>query len=178
MACRPTLLFAILLLLASCRKYKDPAPISDDRLDDRPYCNDPSAVNYNWDFPGYPDNAVCIYPTQLFSGNYLYVDTLLSAEGLPLATDTFPLQVTALDSTHLNLNGFCPGTAHTAKATRFFRFTLDSLLGNGQTFCGGKDTIAGGGTKSGIADTLTFQLQYTLQTDTGAFSHKGTAFKQ
>ncbi len=174
----PIVLFVVLLLLAGCKKYKDPAPIQDDRLDDKKYCNDPAAVNYNWDFPGTPDNTVCIYPAQLFKGNYLYVDTLLSTEGAVVLTDTFPIQIVQIDSTHLTLSGFCPTTTHSAKANRFFSFTIDSLLGNGQVFCNGKDTIAGGGSKYGIGDTSTIQFNYTLQTDTGMTTHKGTAFKQ
>jgi hypothetical protein len=169
-------LLAALFVISACKKYKDPDPITDSRLTTK-YCNDPAAINYNWDFPGVPDNSVCIYPAQIFKGNYMYHDSIVNGEGSVLKTDSFPMTVVQLDSTHLTLKGFCLGTDHSAKANRFFKFVIDSLVGYGQTFCNNKDTISGGGSKSGIGDTNTIQFNYILQTDTGAVQHKGTANK-
>ena len=168
---------AIVLFLTSCKKYKDPAPITDGRLTTK-YCNDPAAVNYNWDFPGVPDNTVCIYPTDIFKGTYLYHDSILNPEGGVIQIDSFPITINQLDSTHMQLIGFCGINPHSAKASRFFSFIIDSIAGNGQIFCNNKDTIAGGGHKSGIADTSTIKFSYTLQTDTGVVIHAGTAIKQ
>lgn len=165
------------IVFSACKKYKDPAPISDSRLTSK-YCNDPAAINYNWDFPGVPDNNVCIYPAQIFKGNYMYHDSILNPEGGVLKVDSFPITIIQNDSTHLTLKGFCLGTDHTAKANRFFKFVIDSLVGYGQTYCNSKDTISGGGSKIGIGDTNTIQFNYLLQTDTGVVTHKGTAIKK
>jgi hypothetical protein len=166
-----------ILFLVSCKKYKDPAPFTDDRIKNK-YCNDPSAINYNWDFPGIPDNTVCIYPADIFKGNYFYRDSILNLEGGVLKTDSFPITITQLDSTHLTIAGFCGSNSHSAKATRFFSFVLDSLVGYGQVFCNNKDTISGGGSKFSLSDTSTIQFDYILQTDTGVVIHQGTATKQ
>lgn len=171
------IILLLVVAIASCKKYKDPDPISDARLNTK-YCNDPAAVNYNWDFPGIPDNNVCIYPAQLFKGNYLYTDSILNIDGAVLKVDSFPISLSQIDSTHLTIKGFCTSTDFSAKANRFFKFVLDSLVGYGQTFCNGKDTICGGGSKLGIGDTSTIQFNYTLQTDTGVVIHRGTAVKK
>lgn len=49
--------FKVFILLAlsvsiffSCEKWKDPNPDVDPRITERKYCNDPEAINYNWDF--------------------------------------------------------------------------------------------------------------------------------
>jgi hypothetical protein len=164
------------VLFASCKKYKDPAPISDSRLTTK-YCNDPSAINYNWDFPGVPDNSVCIYPADIFKGTYFYRDSITNEEGSVLKTDSFTLSITQLDTTHLEIIGFCGTNIHTAKANRYFKFVLDSLAGNGQVFCNNKDTIAGNGSKYSISDTNTIKFNYQLLTDTGIVTHTGTAIK-
>lgn len=170
-------LLLIVVLASACKKYQDPAPFTDDRIK-TPYCNDPTAVNYNWDFPGIPDNTVCIYPTQIFEGNYFYRDSLYDKNGELTKVDSFPIYILALDTVHMKLGGFCPSTEFTAKATRYFQFTIDSLLGDGQDFCGNDDTISGKGKKSGIADTISFKFDYQIQTDTGLVTHTGTAIKQ
>ena len=173
----PIRILALLLLLtAACKKYEDPDPFTDDRIKNK-YCNIPSAINYNWDFPGIADNTTCIFPAQIYKGNYLFHDTVVNALGEYISKDSFLVSFLQIDSTRLTISGFCGYNLHYAKATRFFKFTLDSLIGNGQVFCNNKDTIAGGGSKIGIHDTSTIQIVYQLQTDTGIVFHKGTAFK-
>src|ERR1043165_6289024 len=78
----------------SCKKWQDPAPKEDPRLT-RPYCNDPEAVNYNWDFPGKPDNSVCFYPSDLFAGTYTFWDTVTHVEKeLLLSADSLSVSIT------------------------------------------------------------------------------------
>ncbi|MBL7765263.1 MAG: hypothetical protein JNJ58_04170 [Chitinophagaceae bacterium] len=173
---RNGLLFILLLTALACKRYKDPAPFTDSRIKNK-YCNDPAAINYNWDFPGIPDNSVCIYPAQIYQGSYFYRDSIFNAAGTLLAQDSFNISIIQIDSTHLTISGFCDTTKYTARATRYYTFTLDSLLGNGQLYCNNKDTIAGKGIKNGIGDTSFLKLIYTLQTDTGVSYHSGTATK-
>lgn len=168
----------LVMLIMGCKRYKDPSPFTDSRIS-KPYCNDPSAINYNWDFPGIPDNSTCIYPAQIFAGNYLFKDSLIDSIGNVMAIDSFPLQIQMVDSSHLQITGFCGSLIHTAKANRFYTFTLDSLVGNGQTYCAGsQDIISGKASKTGIFDSTQFTMQYLLQTSTGSSNHHGTAIKQ
>jgi hypothetical protein len=170
------ILALLLLFFCACKKYKDPEPVTDSRIKNK-YCNIPSAINYNWDFPGVEDNSTCIFPAQIYTGSYFFHDTTIDEAGAFIRKDSFPVSFVQIDSIHLTISGFCGATAHKATASRFLKFTLDSLQGNGQTFCNSKDTIAGNGFKAGIQDTSTIQLVYQLQTDTGIVYHKGTAFK-
>lgn len=166
----------ILLFFGACKKYSDPEPFTDSRIKNK-YCNIPSAINYNWDFPGIEDNTTCIFPAQIYSGNYLFHDTVTDASGLYISHDSFPIAFAQLDSTKLSISGFCVGSSYSATANRFFKFTLDSLQGHGQTFCNNKDTIAGSGYKTSLLDTTLIQINYRLYTDTGIVYHKGTAVK-
>lgn len=169
------LLACLLVFFCACKKYVDPAPFTDPRIVNK-YCNDPAAINYNWDFPGVPDNTVCVYPAEIYAGSYLFHDTIIKFTGEYISNDSFLISFLDIDSTHLKITGFCGANFHTAKANRFFKFTLDSLVGNGQTFCNGIDTIVGGGSKIAIQDTF-IQIVYQLQTDTGVVYHKGVANK-
>lgn len=167
----------VLVSMVACKRYTDPDPFTDDRLTN-PYCNDPSAVNYNWGFPGKPDNSVCVYPTQLFEGQYIVNDTVWSTTQAPLLVSEFPLTITAIDTVKLQLKGFCDTVIHTARASRFLQFNLDTVVGYGQQYCAGKDTLMVSGSKAFISDTNGFDITYTLFTDTGVVQHRGRATKQ
>lgn len=171
------LLFSILAYVG-CKPCKDPAPFSDSRISNH-YCNVPSAINYNWNFPGIEDNTTCVYPAQIYKGNYFYRDSIFNAEGHMVGTDSFMLSFTQIDSTHLTITGFCGTTVFTAKANRFYKFTLDSLQGNGQYLCSTADTIAGSGSKTGLDDSTTMKLNYQVSKAIGGvFTHYGIATKQ
>jgi len=171
------ILLILLLFAASCKPYQDPEPISDDRINN-PYCNDPSAINYNWGFPGLPDNSLCVYPTDVFTGNYTYFDTAYDAALNVLATNSYNLQISNVDTTRLLINGFCSGITIKATANRFLDFVIDSIHGNGQVFCDPLDTIIGGGQKSDFYDSLYILFNYQIESDTGLATHKGRAVKQ
>ena len=166
----------VLFILGACKKYEDPDPFTDPRIKNK-YCNIPSAINYNWDFPGIEDNTTCIFPAQIYQGTYLFHDTIIDDLGAFVSKDSFYISFLQIDSTKLTVTGFCGVNPYMATANRFFKFTLDSLLGNGQQYCNQQDTIAGGGSKASLQDTNTIQIVYQLQTDTGVVLHKGTAFK-
>lgn len=163
--------------LLSCKKYKDPEPFTDSRINTK-YCNDPSAINFNWDFPGIPDNSVCVYPSQIYNGSFLMYDTIINYLGETLATDTFSILMSAIDTTRIHITGFCGNQIYKAHANRFLSFTLDSTLGNGQLFCNNKDTISGGAKKSGLHDTIPILWKYYIQTDTGVVTHIAQAVKK
>ena len=170
-------LFVLILLFLSCKKYKDPDPFTDPRIVNK-YCNIPSAINYNWNFPGIPDDSQCVFPAQIYNGSYFYHDSIYNNAGLLLSEDSFVLNFTQIDTTRLQITGFCPGNTIFAKATRFYKFTIDSIAGNGQLLCNITDTLAGKGSKFDLSDTTTIQLEYTVYTDTGIIYHAGTAIKQ
>lgn len=165
----------ILLFVAACKPYKDPDPITDPRLTN-PYCNDPSAVNYNWDFPGVPDNSVCFYPSDVFAGQYIWRDTVLDNNLLPISFDSTLVTITKTDTTRLAITGKCNTLNLTA--TRFLSITIDSVIGNGQQFCRMGDTIVGNGIKSSVADTTSFTINYVIYSDTGNSTHKAYFLKQ
>lgn len=152
-------------------------PFTDDRLI-KPYCNDPSAINFNWDFPGRPDNSVCIYPSQIYNGDYLFYDTITDFFGNFKSADSFDLHFNNLDSVYLNISGFCGAKIFTAKANRYLKFNLDTLTGIGQLFCNNQDTITLSGSKKEISDTNFISIKYQVYTDTGIVYHLGTAIKK
>src|SRR5690606_36427140 len=104
------LIVSSVLLMVACEKYKDPPPTEDDRLTN-PYCNDPRAINYNHGFPGKPDNSVCIFPVDLFVGNWIFTDTVYAADETILFTDTVNLQMATIQSddtySKLEVTGWC-----------------------------------------------------------------------
>jgi len=168
----------------SCAKWKDPKPVNDPRLTN-PYCNDPTAVNYNLGFPGKPDNTTCFYPSDLFAGSYLVHDSIyLSPSGLFIAADSFIINISKLSSTKIGIIGFCPSSKQlilTAGPT--YVATVDTTVGDtatlnqGQTLCRIQDTLNGTISKDMVDSTL---LHITLQvvSDTGISELVGIARKQ
>lgn len=174
-------LSAILLCaLAACSK-PDPTATGDPNNPalQRPYCPVPTAVNYNWDFPGLPDSSVCYYPTDIFKGSYLYVDSFYR-EDLSLAgSDTFLLQFIARSQTKLEIKGFCDGPADSLllTANRFLRAEVDSTTALGRFLCRPQDTISGFVSRT-LADTSRVRVSFTVRSDTGVTLHYGTALRQ
>jgi hypothetical protein len=176
---RPILLritfFALFITIHSCKRYVDPAP-QNLNLTNK-YCNDPIAVNYNWNFPGLPDNGVCIYPADVFVGNFTFYDSLQDiGTGLYLPNDTLPLQITKMTNSAFLIGGLCPSASFMAKAYRNMQFTLDSNSINGQLFCVVQDTLSGKGSKNFVSDT-SFKFSYTLNTPAGIQKHRGILIK-
>lgn len=169
-------LLVILLFALSCKPYKDPDPIKDPRLTN-PYCNDPAAINYNWEFPGVPDNTTCIFPSDVFEGNYIWYDSTQDENLNILAFDSTFVNVAKVDTTRLTLSGKCNYNL-SLTADRFLNIVIDSLHGDGQQFCQTNDTIIGTGLKIGFADTTSFTMNYIIVSDTGSSFHKAYFLKQ
>lgn len=166
-----------LLVITSCKKYKDPSPFTDSRITN-PYCNDPAALNYNWGFPGIADNSLCIYPSTIFSGNYFYHDTVYDVSGTVLGQDSFMIQISPVDTSKVHITGFCGSNILTATTDKYYKLRLDSTFTDGQHLCNNNDTITGEGNKKGFTDTSTMKLSYQVRDASGVYFHGGTAIKQ
>ncbi|MFI5196572.1 MAG: hypothetical protein ACHQD8_05740 [Chitinophagales bacterium] len=169
------------IMFFSCAKWKDPKGY-DPNLPHH-YCNDPAAVNYNWNFPGKPDNTVCFYPTDLFGGTYFFRDSIYR-DTLFIRADSFTLTMTAVSHTKINVAGFClNGNTITLTAGPTYIATVDTTEGDtttinhGQMLCRIQDTVSGTISKDRVDSTL---LHITLQvaSDTGMTTHYGNARKQ
>lgn len=176
------------LLMMSCMK--DANGVKTDARLDRPYCNDPQAVNYNWDFPGKPDNSICFFPTDVFRGTYTFYDSLYDVDFQRRDSSYYDIHLYAIDKSKFVLTGLCNKGITTENDTviftadRFYKATADSTNTNdsvklkGQVMkCKLSDTLSGfimkDKTDSGI---LRFNL--TIFTPKGVMYHIGTAKKK
>ncbi len=175
----------LVLVVVSCSKWVDPKPI--DLGLTNPYCNDPNAVNYNWGFPGKPDNTVCFYPTDVFKGKYVFIDSIYSESGstagnfLYAKIDT--LYFIAISQTKLVATGFCGPTDSMHLTAVTFTASVDTLAGDsltatqGQiTFCRTTDTV-NGSIFYNRNDSL-LHVNFQVTSDTGISQHIGKARKQ
>jgi len=180
-----------LLLLISCEKWQDSKADSDPRLQDRKYCNDPDAVNFNWGFPGVPDSTKCIFPTDLYAGTYSFTDSIYSSNNLLdtlQSKTTYTLYIIPLSKKQFIVKGFCSSndslfftagrTTYSASADSTFKFN-DTIKVYGQPLCRIADTLSGTIVKNRY-DTTNTQLfiDWKVISDTGTFYHRGTAIKQ
>jgi len=173
----------------SCKKWSDPTTPTDPRLNERKYCNDPEAVNYNWNFPGKPDNSVCIYPSDLFKGTYTFTDSIYNDQQLfdSAGSQTlYTLQFIPVDKSRFRVVGFCANTdslKFTAERSTYQAnadttiFLNDTTKVYGQFFCRNLDTLSGNIVKS-RSDSTSITIQFQVVSDTGINYHRGTAIKQ
>jgi hypothetical protein len=166
-------------LLLSCAKYKDPKGY-DPHLPNH-YCNDPLGVNYNWDFPGVPDNTTCFYPTDVFAGKYLFHDSMfLKSNFLFIGADSFILTIKKVNNLKMSIFGLCAnGDGFSLTATPIFTASVDTTVGDslssyGQLLCSLHDTLTGSISQNRIDSTITISLQ--VASDTGVTTlHLGSA---
>lgn len=178
----PVILF--LALLGGCDKWEDPAPGDHPGLNN-PYCNDPEAINYNWGFPGRPNDSVCIYPTDVFKGTYSFRDSIYLPDGSFDSLGslvTYTLQIHPLTRQKMAITGWCPSLTDSIKMTadRFFRASIDTLdgLAQGQTMCRILDTATLGTLARSATNDTFLTIDFTVVSDTGVRFHRGTAVKQ
>ena len=181
----------VLMLLAlpaivfyACKKYKDP-PVTtlDPRLTNH-YCNDPRAVNYNWNFPGIDDSTTCVFPVDSFIGTWIFHDTIYLPSGDTQGTTIKQLIITSTEDTaktHLAVAGWCGGnTPFNATANKYNRADVDTFPGGpfGQFLCSQSDTLNGYFSKNPL-DTLTYSLKvdFTINSASGVTYHRGIATK-
>lgn len=162
---------------------------ADPRLD-RLYCNDPQAVNYNWDFPGKPDNTLCFFPVDVFRGTYTFYDSVYDADFQRNDSGYYDIKLIALDKSKFAIIGFCnkgvwtEGDTIRFTADRFYKatadstVTADSVVLKGQvSVCNLKDTINGFVIKD-KADTNLLRINLSIYTEKGLKYHIGTARKK
>jgi hypothetical protein len=177
-----------LIGILSCKKWQDKPGIPDPRINERKYCNDPRAINYNWGFPGVSDSTVCMYPAQVFKGKYIYTDSIYFpdfTQDTLHPEKTYTLLINEISYNKLSLEGFCEGNqAIFLTASRYnYRATIDTTIHSsdttvdyGQFFCRQLDTLTGYLSKS-QGDSTHLLIEFTVVSDTGIRIHKGTALR-
>ncbi len=181
--------------LSSCERWKDKPAVNLGLTN--LYCNDPNAVNYNWNFPGKPDNTVCFYPSDLFAGvDSFFIDSIFQQDLSYTKRDSFMLSLVKLTNTSLLMSGFCDSNrslSWTLTAAKTYLASVDTVLGGiGPAFCRGRDSIMGDtltgtisrdmyvltdthDTGSARVDTFLLHINFTVNSDTGITLHRGTA---
>jgi hypothetical protein len=165
-------IFIFMVGLSSCMKRED-VPASAYEGQDSLYCNDPEAINYNREFPGTPDNATCLYPTDVFAGRFLLTDTVYTEDFASNYIKTDTINIYQLSKTKIAVVGFC-GAFDSLKLTagRYYKATLDSTIENGQPLCNPKDTVSG----LFSSGAMGIRIDMLLTSDTaGTKFHRGTA---
>ena len=172
---RYSIFLVFIVLLSSCSKWQDKPATNDPRLTN-PYCNDPQAVNYNWGFPGKPDNTTCYYPTDLFKGGYSFTDSVYLPDDSLALVNAYSLYVTPLNHTAMSVSGFCGGNVILKfTAGKYGTATVDTnaTVQAGQYLCRELDTVSGTFTTTNNGLYVSFKVV----SDTGFTSHRGTAKK-
>jgi hypothetical protein len=164
------------LLIGGCQKYEDVPGQYDPRLD-RKYCNDPEAVNFNFDFPGTADNSVCYYPADVFAGTYSFIDSVYTSANKMAFSKQLTLAVQAQGHGKFDLSGFCSGNTLHFTVNRTLKASADSTVPNGHTLCRVQDTVSGYLIRK-LGDSTRLHVLLTVVSDTGATIHQGTAYKQ
>lgn len=165
------------MLLAGCQKWEDKPPPAIELT--KRYCNIPSAINYNHNYPGIEDNSVCVFPSGPYVGNYTFVDSVFYPD-----IDTavpFPLinfSISSRNDTQLYVNNFCAsGNQLAFSANRYYRAESDSVIAPGkQLMCRSLDTLSG--TMEYRPADSSIYLEFTVVSDTGSAVHRGRAFKK
>lgn len=181
---KTVLLLSLIAVVSSCKKWQDPAPQNHPEIN-TPYCNDPDAVNYNWNFPGKPDNTTCVYPSDLFAGTYRLRDSLYNnADELFLAADSADIVITKVDAKHISVSGLCAsGQVITLTAGATYQATVDTLVGDsttisaGQIFCRSQDTVVGTFVRDKVDSSLIY-VRLNITNDTGGVIRMGRARKK
>ncbi len=173
---------SILLLGIACTKYKDPEAIDlGDQLKGV-YCNDPRAVNYNWGFPGKPDNSICIYPVDSFLGSWFFTDSIYLPDYTLQSVETRTLLFKATEDSvfrHLTIQGWCNNFTIYVTANKYMMAYVDTLVEGspGQFICTATDTLSGYLNKSTGTDS-TMEINFTISNEAGTTFHQGTAVRR
>ncbi len=172
----------IFTFFAGCKAEERSFPETDPRLGERAYCNSPTAVNYNWDFPGRPDSSVCIFPSDLFAGTYLFRDSIYFGDGefdSARSGTAYTLNIARINNTQMRLSGFCAGgqTVPLTGTRTQFRAVVDTVTLRGALFCRPVDTVIGYISRR-LTDTLNLSVEFTVYSDSGVNVHRGTLRRQ
>jgi len=173
----------ISVLSVSCNKSGDKKGQDiSDQLNSR-YCNIPTAVNYNWGFPGIADNSICVFGTDFFVGNWMFVDTVRTSDSMSLVIDTLYWQfsVVSNDSTNslLDVKGWCNNNETFRIITDKYYSAITDTAFNSlgyQILCNANDTLFGT-VKKDVFDTTKLIINLTNYSANGVSYHKGLASK-
>lgn len=165
-----------LSLVLSCKKWQD-KPADNIGLTNK-YCNNPAAINYNYGFPGVEDSTVCIFPTEPFSGNYTFQDSVYMNADTPVPGQLIHFTIKATNRIQITVNNFCTGGSTLFFTTnRYYRAETDSIIGAGtQLMCRTEDTLSGT-MDYRITDSSVY-LELKVVSDTGTSIHRGRAYKK
>lgn len=173
----------MLALFYACSKSEPFDTASQEQFADK-YCNDPIAINYNHGFPGTADNAICIYPTDVFKGTYELKDSIYDADFNLDTVLGYMVSFHTVSRTRVKLSGFCiNGDTVRLTADRYYRAAVDSTMLpdssmiEGHLFCRAIDTIKGTITQFG-SDTSKIRINFIIASDTGINYHIGTGIKK
>lgn len=181
---RLSICFIALLLVYACSKKSESFNKASDADFDNSYCNDPIAINFNQGFPGTANNAVCIYPTDVFNGTFALRDSVYNGEYELDTVLEYMVTFHRTSFTNLRMSGFCiNGDTVRLTADRYYRATVDSTLllqdssmMEGHIFCRYIDTIMGSVSKY-PGDSNKIRINFTIASDTGINYHIGTGIK-
>lgn len=170
----------LLLCAAACKREETHYNTDAPQLQTRHFCNDPEAVNYNWDFPGKPDSTTCVYPADLFRGKFLFRDSVYDGDGYldsAASQNEYTIVVSGVGKNALRMAGFCSNPLTLTAPRSGFRATLDTNAITGQIFCRPQDTVNGFLLRN-YADSTQLQVQFTVYANTSVRTHRGTAYRQ
>jgi hypothetical protein len=170
---RFALILFLFISLISCKKAADPTAESYAGQDSS-YCNDPVAINYNYDFPGTANNLICIYPTDPFAGTFSMLDSVFTADLASFYVIEDTITIYPLSKTKMAIIGLCgPNDSIKLTAGRYYRATIDTTILIGQPLCSPKDTINGTFTSDAASQV---KFNFTKFSDTAGIKyHRGVA---
>lgn len=170
------------LLGVGCSTYTDPEkPDIEDELQNK-YCNIPTAVNYNWNFPGKEDNSICFYSWDLYEGSWQFIYDVYAANNNidKLFSDTiilsFSKNVADTTKASMQVSGWCASGSMNILIDRFYIAKTDTMPNgfNYQIVC--LDTLSGTLEKN-ILDTATLSLKMAVNSPNGQFNYIGVGTK-
>jgi hypothetical protein len=172
------IIIACLSSILGCTKWTDTQNAIDPRLTQK-YCNDPFAVNYNWGFPGMPDNSTCVFPSDVYVGTYVFHDSIYSIANVLVDTNQVVLRVYKMKVDKVAILGFKNlSDSIFVSVLKNGNGSIDSLHNlPGQVLLSSLDTINGTCFKY-ITDTLRLKINWKTNTNMGIYFHKGSAIKQ
>lgn len=158
-----------ILNFISCEKYEDKAKKDIDDTLTNQYCNITDAINYNWGFPGEPNDSLCIFPVEPFIAySWTLIDTVLNEDMDILETRNRTIyfeEYTAIDTMkHMILmKDYC--SENSSILLEANRHLLASVFDNmendiGQLDCDGSSVLNGFISLDSLsADTLKLRFQ-------------------
>ncbi len=163
---------------ASCTKGEDTAsPDISDLLTNR-YCNNPNAVNYNWNFPGIEDNATCFFSYYFYEGDWIFIDTIRRSDSSIVGVETYYLNFEKIipdtSESLMAMSGWCSSASLIIHVDRFYFARTDSFDNNGgwQKMCSNSDSIFVQMRKD-IVDTTALDINIQEVKNNETFFHRG-----